>query len=81
VDKKRSENRKLRELLDLMIVTGLLLIEAIECYRLIIQLSQQGTLSSYYNSEHQIFEHFRFKSVFIRNSKKSVYQLCSMSDS
>ena len=53
-----------------MVATGLRLIEAIECYRLIITLNQQGTLSSYYNNERQIFEHFRFKSVFIRNSKK-----------
>jgi intergrase/recombinase len=61
---------ELKELLDLIIATGLRLIEAIECYRLIITLNQQGTLSNYYNRERQIFEHFRFKSVFIRNSKK-----------
>ncbi len=61
---------ELTHLIDLMIATGLRLIEAIECYRLIIELSQKGILSSYYNIERQIFEHFRFKSVFIRNSKK-----------
>ncbi len=61
---------ELTHLIDLIVSTGLRLIEAIECYRLIITLTQQGTLSSYYNSERQLFEHFRFKSVFIRNSKK-----------
>ena len=65
--------RKLEELtnlIDLMVATGLRLIEAIECCRLIVTLEQQNALNTYYNSERQIFEHFRFKSVFIRNSKK-----------
>jgi len=61
---------EITQLIDLMVATGLRLIEAVECYRLIIELNRQGSLSTYYNSERQLFEHFRFKSVFIRNSKK-----------
>jgi len=61
---------ELTHLIDLMVATGLRLIEAIECYRLIIELSRRNELSSYYNRERQLFEHFRFKQVFIRNSKK-----------
>ena len=70
MDRKARKIAEITNLIDLMVATGLRLIEAIECYRLIITLNKHGTLGSYYNSERQIFEHFRFKSVFIRNSKK-----------
>ncbi len=61
---------ELKVFLDFMAATGLRLIEAVESYNLIIKLSKEGRLNSYYNDERQVLEHFRFREIFIRNSKK-----------
>jgi intergrase/recombinase len=61
---------ELNSLLDLMAITGLRLIEAIESINLIIHLNREGKLNTYYDVEKQTLEHFRFKETFIRNSKK-----------
>ena len=66
----REKIPEIRNLLELMAISGLRLIEAIECTNLIIALSSDGTLHTYYNEEKQVLEHFRFKERFIRNSKK-----------
>jgi intergrase/recombinase len=69
----REGKKKIPEicnLLELMAITGLRLVEAIECANLIIALSHNGKLNTYYNEEKQVLEHFRFKERFIRNSKK-----------
>ena len=68
--KKAREISELRNLLNLMIACGLRLIEGIECHNLIIKLSKEGNLESYYKRDRQVLEHFRFKALFIRNSKK-----------
>jgi hypothetical protein len=61
---------ELRVFLDFMIETGLRLIEAVDSYNLIIKLGKEGKLNSYYNEKRQVLEHFRFREIFIRNSKK-----------
>jgi len=68
VEARRPE---LHDFLRLMVVTGLRLVEAVESYNLIIQLSGKNRLSEYYNVESEALEHFRFKTVFIRRSKKA----------
>jgi len=62
---------ELSDFIDLMLATGLRLIEAIEGYNLIIKLSNEGKLRQYYNEDREVLEHFRFKEIFIRNSKKA----------
>jgi len=57
-------------LLDLMALTGMRLIEAVECYNLIIELSRKGKLGEYYNEQTEALEHFKFKDRFLRRSKK-----------
>ena len=57
-------------LLDLMALTGMRLIEAVECYNLIIELSKKGKLGEYYNEQTEALEHFKFKDRFLRRSKK-----------
>jgi len=57
-------------LLDLMAITGLRYIEAIESYNLIIKLARKGKLDNYYNVQGGILEHYKFKETFIRRSKK-----------
>jgi len=53
-----------------MILSGLRLREAVNSYNLIIDLAREGRLSEYYNFENEALEHYRFKSLFIRRSKK-----------
>jgi hypothetical protein len=62
----------LTEFLDYIAVTGLRLSECFHSYNLIIQLAKEGTLEKkYYNPESGMLEHFHFKKVFIRNTKKA----------
>jgi intergrase/recombinase len=44
--------------------------EAINSFNLIINLSQQNKLSEYFNSELGILEHFKYGSLFLRQTKK-----------
>jgi hypothetical protein len=46
------------------------LVEAIESYNLIINLSRKGKLEEYYNADAGTLEHFKFKELFIRHNKK-----------
>jgi intergrase/recombinase len=69
----KDAKRKIPEIeqfLNLMVATGVRLIEAVESHNLIIKLSREGKLDGYFNEDRQILEHFRFKEIFIRNSKK-----------
>jgi len=59
------------EFMDLLVVSGLRLSEAVSAYNLIIQLNAEGKLGNYYVHETGALEHFRFKNIFIRNSKKT----------
>jgi hypothetical protein len=56
-------------LLDLMAVSGLRFGEAAHCCNLLVSLSREGKLDSYY--VHDVLEHWRFKEIFLRNSKKA----------
>jgi intergrase/recombinase len=59
------------DLLDLMMYSGMRLLEAVNSYNLIIQLHKEGRLSEYYNEETEALEHYKFKDLFLRKSKKS----------
>jgi hypothetical protein len=61
----------LNDFMDFMTTTGLRYNEAIESYNLIIKLEKNGKLREYYNSEKGILEHFKFKEIFIRRTKKA----------
>jgi intergrase/recombinase len=62
---------ELSEFLDLMAITGLRLVEAVEAYNLIIRLGKQDKLSEYFNGANSSLEHFKFEGLFIRKSKKA----------
>ena len=62
---------ELTDFMDFMTVTGLRYDEGIESYNLIIKLAQQRKLDTYFNAEKGMLEHFRFKEVFIRRTKKA----------
>jgi intergrase/recombinase len=61
----------LSEFAEFMAATGLRLVEAVESYSLIIKLSREGKLDEYYDFDKQVLEHFKFKQIFFRRSKKA----------
>ena len=61
----------LSEFVEFMAVTGLRLVEAVNSYNLIIKLHKERKLHEYYNSKSEILEHFKFKEIFFRRSKKA----------
>jgi intergrase/recombinase len=54
-----------------MVVSGLRFEETINSYNLIIGLSRENELNKHYDREKQTLEHYRFKNVFIRRTKKA----------
>jgi len=71
IQKAKKARPELTEFLDFMAVTGLRLIEAVNSYNLIIELSREGKLDDYYNAEKGTLEHYKFKETFIRRNKKA----------
>jgi intergrase/recombinase len=61
----------IKEFMDFISVSGLRLNEAVQSFNLIVRLSREGKLNKYYNEQTETLEHFRFKEVFIRKSKKA----------
>ena len=57
--------------MDFTVVNGLRYEESVKAYNLIINLAKEGKLSEYYNAETETLEHFRFKKLFIRRTKKA----------
>jgi len=57
--------------MDFLAVTGLRYKEAINSWNLIVKLSKENHLGDYYKKERSVLEHFRFKDLFIRRSKKA----------
>lgn len=73
IQEVKGARPEIADLMDLMAITGMRLVEAIESYNLIIRLSKiprKRQLKEYYNAESGILEHFKFKETFIRNTKK-----------
>ena len=71
VRRVKAELPKLSVFMDFMVFSGLRLEEAVNSYNLIIDLAREGKLSEYYNFENEALEHYRFKSLFIRRTKKA----------
>ena len=49
--------------------TGIRKNEAIQSFNLIIRLHNNGNIENYYNEELNTLEHFKFKDIFLRNTK------------
>lgn len=67
----KEERPELSCFLDLLAFTGLRLGEGINSYNLIIKLAKTGQLNLYFKAEK--LEHFLFKDLFIRKSKKAFF--------
>jgi len=70
-NKSRKVRPDLSEFVELMVVTGLRLVETGESNNFVIKLSKEGRLNKYYSSDNGILEHFKFKQIFFRRSKKA----------
>jgi hypothetical protein len=68
---------ELYEFMDFMAVTGLRLVEAVASYNLIIKLNKEDRLNEYFNAEKEMLEHFRYKEIFFRKSKKAFLSFVS----
>jgi intergrase/recombinase len=68
---------ELTEFIEFMSITGLRLVESVASYNLIIKLSKDGKLNSYYNAQKSILEHFKYKQIFFRKSKKAYISFVS----
>jgi len=62
---------------DFVAATGLRYEEAVNSWNLIIQLATTGKLDSYYKAKKQVLEHFRFKEIFLRRTKKAFISFVS----
>ena len=58
-------------LMDFITATGLRFNEALASHNLIVELARKGKIDDYYNEEQQVLEHYRFRSIFIRRTKKT----------
>jgi len=54
-----------------VVLSGLRYIEAIKAYNLIIDLAQDARLNEYFDYQTETLEHFKFKQLFIRRTKKA----------
>lgn len=71
LDKVRRVKREIPQIsrfVDLIAVTGLRLVEALNSYNLIIDLAKEDKLSNYY--EDPILKHYEYPEIFIRKTKK-----------
>jgi hypothetical protein len=59
------------DFLNFMLATGLRFCEAIASWNLLVKLSKAGELETYYNPEKELLEHYRFRDVFLRRTKKA----------
>jgi len=57
--------------IDLMLFTGLRPLEGMDSYNLIIQLQKEDKLDEYYDLNQQMLQHFRYRKIFIRRTKKT----------
>ena len=70
VKQVKAKIPQLSVFMDFMVFSGLRLREAVNSWNLIIDLAREGRLREYYNVEAEALEHYRFKGLFMRRSKK-----------
>jgi len=61
---------RLEVFVDFALISGLRLTELIASWNLIVDLAEEDRLNEYYNVDNECLEHFRFKDLFIRRTKK-----------
>jgi hypothetical protein len=64
----KTAQPELSAFMDFICYTGIRFIEAVDSYNLIIELNRTGRLQEYCNGD--MLEHYKFRDLFIRRSKK-----------
>ena len=59
-----------RAYIDLMLCSGMRPLEGMDSYNLLLRLQGENRLGDYYDSEKEMLQHFKYRSIFIRRSKK-----------
>jgi len=59
-----------RDFIDLLSISGMRFTETVLSYNLIVKMSKKEKLHEYYDAQKGILEHYRFKEVFLRRTKK-----------
>jgi len=77
VRRVKEEAPEYAVLMDFMVATGLRYEEAVNSWNLIIKLAGKNQLNQYYKLENEALEHFRFKDLFLRRSKKAFISFVS----
>lgn len=67
----KEARSQLESFLDLMVVSGLRFVEVVNSVNLISSLTRENKLATYYSQERCALEHYRFKEIFLRNTKKA----------
>jgi len=70
IKKVREYYPILKDFFEFILVSGLRFTEAVHSYNLIVELSRKSKIDTYYSLENQFLEHYRFKHLFIRRTKK-----------
>jgi len=68
---------ELTDFMDLMVVSGLRYGEGVDSYNLIVRLAKKGKLKQYYDTERETLEHYKFKKIFLRRTKKAFISFVS----
>jgi hypothetical protein len=68
IRKVDSSVPKLKTFIDFMIYSGLRPLESIDSYNLMIKLN--SNIHEYYDRKQQMLQHFKYRSIFIRRTKK-----------
>jgi len=71
VKQVKEARHELNLFMDLLAVSGLRFAECVEAYNLIVKLHAENNLTNYYNYDKCVLEHYKFKDVFLRNTKKA----------
>jgi len=71
VEQVKAKIPQLSFFMDFIVLSGLRFEETVNSYNLIIDLAREGRLSEYYNEENEALEHYRFRGLFIRRTKKA----------
>ena len=71
ITKVVAKNPEFKSFINFMLISGLRFEETLNSYNLIIELSKENKLDSYYEKEKTILQHYLFKDYFIRRTKKA----------
>ena len=77
IRKVKQQIPELKTFMDFAVAIGLRFSETLYAYNLIVELDEKGKLNEYYNAEQETLEHFRYRELFLRRTKKAFISIVS----